>query len=51
MFRRKNLQDLGWMCGMREREESGKSLICGLDNLVDDDVIYYVRKHKRINKT
>lgn len=43
MFRRKNLQDLGWMCGMREGEESGESLVCGLDVLVDDDVIYYVK--------
>lgn len=34
MFRRKNPQDLGWMCAVRESEESDKSLVSGLDNLV-----------------
>lgn len=51
MFRRKNPQDLGWMCAVRESEESDKSLVSGLDNLVDDGISYYDSKHKRRNKS
>lgn len=44
MLRRKDPQDLGWMCGVREREGAGKFLIPGLDNLGNDYVIHNDRK-------
>lgn len=37
---KKNPQDLGWMCGVREKERSWKSLDFVWDNLVGGDVIY-----------
>lgn len=39
------------MCEVRERVDSGKSLVSGLDYLVDDDVIYCDRRHKERKRT
>lgn len=50
MLKRKKPKELGWMCGVREREGSGKSLVSSLDNLVNNDVIHDDRKHKRETK-
>lgn len=44
MFRRKDPQNLGWMCGGKEREESAKFLVAGWDNLVEDDVTLWTQE-------